>query len=267
MTNKFKSFHGLTAVPFSKSIGTEHLFACNSHTELIARLEMALSTDDLALVTGASGTGKSSALRKFVDSLDTVTHPWVYLTAERYRIGELSKQILSGLKIVPPFHGYVALSRLKQEIEKRHREKNAKPVIILDEAQELPPETFLSLKNLTNYEMDSQPKVLIVLSGQSELTATLGMGRFESLARRIRIRCRVEPLSLDETGRYIIHQMANCGSRKPIFADEAVARIFSASQGNMSLVNNLCYAALIFSASESQPIIGPATIEKVEAGL
>jgi len=267
MTNNLKSFHGLTAVPFSKLIGTQHLFQCSSHNELIARLEMALAMDDLALVTGASGTGKSSALRRFIDALDSTTHPWVYITADRYKIGDLCKQILHGLKTTPPFHTYAAMNRLKQEIEKKHREKNAKPVIIIDEAQELPPETLLSMKNLTNYEMDSQPKLLIILSGHNDLTAILGMLRYESLSRRIRIRCRVEQLTLEETSRYITHQLDKCGSRKPIFAEESVARIFTLTQGNISQINNICLQSLILSASESQPIVGPAIIEKVAQGI
>ena len=91
MTDNLKSFHGLTAVPFSKSIGTQYLFQGSSHNEMIARLEMALAMDDLALVIGTSGTGKSSALRRFIDTLDPTTHPWVYVTAERYKIGDLCK--------------------------------------------------------------------------------------------------------------------------------------------------------------------------------
>ena len=267
MSDQITVFHGLTKMPFSKIIGTSYLFHCASHNELIARLEMALKTDDLALVTGISGSGKSTALRRFIDSLDQVTHPWVYLTAERYRIGELCKQILHGLKITPPFHGYAALARLKQEIEKRHREKNAKPVIVIDEAQELPLETLMSLKNITNYEMDSQSKLLIVLCGQIELGATLGMSRLESLARRIRIRYQVVYLSLEETIRYIEHQLTHCGSRKAVFTEDAIARIFSVTQGNISLINNICFSALILAASDSQLIIGPAIIEKVENGL
>ena len=267
MTKNIKIFHGLTNIPFSKNIGTNQLFSSASHNELLARLDMALANDDLAVVTGPSGAGKSSALRRFLSSLDQVTHPTVYLTMERFRIGELCKQALRGFKCSVPFHGYVALSRLKQEIEKRHREKNSKPVIVLDEVQELPPETLLSLKNLTNYEVDSQPKVLIILSGQSEFLATLGMGRFESLSRRIRIRCRIEPLTLEETKQYIEHHLSISGSKKPIFSDEAIALIFSMSLGNYSLINNICFAALILAASEKASIIGPAIIEKLENGI
>lgn len=267
MTNKLKTFHGLTSIPFSKCIGTTNLFEGASQTEMIVRLEMALSMDDLALVTGTSGTGKSSALRKFVETLDPATHPFAYITAERFRIGELCKQILLGLKITPPFSGYAALTKLKKEIETRYSEKNSKPVIVIDEAQELPPETLLSLKNLTNFEMDSRPKLLIILSGHNELASTLGMYRYESLSRRIRIRCKIEPLSLEETSRYLESQLANCGSRKSIFAQESIARIFSATQGNISQINNLCLNALIFAAAESQPIVGPAIIDKVLGGM
>ncbi len=267
MTEKLKIFHGLTSMPFSKMINTNSLFESKTLKESIARLEMALDIEDLVTITGSSGTGKSVILRRFADSLDTSTHPSVYITAERYKIGELTKQILHGLKINPPFHGYAAVRAFKLEIEKRYREKNAKPVIIIDEAQELPPETLLSLKNLTNYEMDSKSKLLIILSGHNELDATLGMTRFESLLRRIRIRYRVYPLSLEETGRYIVHQLSTCGCRKPIFADESIAKIFTLTQGNISQINNMAMQALILSASEDQPIVGPMIIEKVIGGI
>lgn len=267
MLDILKSFHGLTSVPFSKAIGTAHLFESASHKELLARLEMALGMEDLVLITGSSGTGKSCALRRFAQSLDQTTHPWVYVTAERYKIGELCKQILAGLKCVPPFHGYAALNKLKQEIEKLHREKNAKPVIVLDEAQELPPETLLSLKNITSYEMDSRPKLLLILSGHNELAATLGMTRLESLLRRVRIRFKVEPLDVGEASRYIVHQLEKCGCKKPIFSEEAVARLYSATKGNFSQINNVCLTALIFSASQNSPIVGPAIIEQALSGI
>lgn len=267
MIEHVKSFHGLTHVPFCKSIGTSQLYECTPHNELIARLEMALQTDDLALVTGASGSGKSSALRRFADTLDPVTYPCAYISSERYRIGELCKVILSAFKLEVPFHGYAALSRLKKEIEKWHKDKNAKPVIIIDEAQELLPKTLLSLKNLTNYEMDSNPNVLIILCGHNELETTIGLAQFESLARRIRIRYRVNNLSLSDINTYIRHQLDCCGAKKEIFAEEAIASMYNATKGNISLINNICFGSLIAAASENSPIIGQGIVEKVQSGM
>jgi len=262
MIDSVKTFHGLIRVPFCKSIGTNHLFESSALQEIIARLEMALSTDSFAVISGPSGCGKSSALRKFSESLDSVTHPSVYISCEKYKIGELSKQILSGLKIKPPFHGYVALSSLKKEIEKRGAEKNAKTVIILDEAQELPIETLLSLKNLSNYEMDSKENVLIVLCGHNELLSTLVMDRLDSLCRRIRIRYRVGNPCLEEITKYIKQQMKRCGATRDVFSDDAIATIYNSTKGNISLVNNICFEAIIISASQNTQVIGPGIVEK-----
>lgn len=266
MTDMVKTFFGLKKMPFSKEIGERELFASESMREASARLAFALETDDMALVTGAPGSGKSSVLRSFSATLDSHSYPHVYITCERYKIGDIAKLALAGLKISPPFHAFAALDKLKKEVRRLNHEKGAKPILIIDEAQELPVTTLASMKNLTNYEMDSARCILIVLAGQAELAATLRLSQLESLARRIRLHCQIGNLSIEETSRYIVHQMKIAGVEKILFADEAVAQIFSITKGNISAINNICFNLLILGAVESKDIIGPSMVDQVCVG-
>ena len=61
-----------------------------------------------------------------------------YLTAENYKIGDIAKLFLSGLNIAPAYNGYKALDQVKKSVTKMQAEKNQKPVLIIDEAQQLP---------------------------------------------------------------------------------------------------------------------------------
>ena len=79
---------------------------------------------------------------------------------------------------------------------------------LYDEVQELPTSSFISLKNLLNYSMDSEILLFLILCGQDSIYEKLGYSQLEALSRRIRIRYALRALSMEETGGYI----SLCGS-------------------------------------------------------
>ncbi len=112
------------------------------------RLSLAVGNEDFALISGTAGSGKSSAIRYFISQIDPKAYPHIYITAEKYKIGDIAKLILHGIKVEIPYNGYAALRKAKSLISKMNAEQNIKPVIIIDEAQELPVSTLSSIKNL-----------------------------------------------------------------------------------------------------------------------
>lgn len=258
---KIRSAFGMTRMPFSKEIAVSDLYAADGMRDALARLEAALENEDSALLTGPAGSGKSCVLRRFTASLDDKRYRVVYLSSESTRPGDIAKQILLGLAHEPPFHGTRAIRDMKRLVASSNTERGVKPVVILDEAQELPPGTLLSLKTFLNYEMDSRNYLFLLLCGQGEIEAALRTPVMESLERRIRIRCRLRPYSLDDTSKYIRHQTKTAGVARQLFSDEAVSRVFEYSRGIVSSVNHFCFNALVLAASESKEIIDPAMIE------
>lgn len=263
MKSKLKNFFGLKTVPFSKSIAASELYKSASLADITSRLEFALDNEDFYLITGAAGSGKSTSLRYALSQTDPQMFPYVYLTAENYKIGDIAKLFLAGLNIDPPFHGYKALNVVKTVVNKMHTEKNQKPVLIIDEAQELPISTLTSIKNLANFNLDSASRLLIILCGQYELLNKIKAAALESLRRRIRIHYSIEALSVEECSKYISYQMKLAGVEHKIFPDEIIAEIYRISQGIICNVNNICFELLIQAALNSKEIIEKSLLDKI----
>lgn len=265
MIDKIKNFFGLSKIPFTKSIGVNELFLSNQVKEAAARLELALQTDDFTLITGAVGCGKSTIIRYFVDQLDPNAYKIIYIPADDMKTGEIVKMSLTQLQVQAPFHQFAALRKFRQTVLQLNKEKNIKPLLIIDEVQELSVPALRAIKNLTNYQMDSENFLFVLLCGQREFTDTLNLRVLESLKRRIRIKYDIDSLTLEETSKYISHQLKICGLEKNIFSDDTKSQIYNISKGSISQINQLCFELLIVAVSESKDIIEGSMLEKIAA--
>ena len=266
-TDSIKNFFGLTKMPFLKTIGVNELFQGSSFKEACARLEIALENDDMALLTGAVGSGKSNVLRFFTHNLDPQAYKTVYIPADDFKIGEIAKRALAGLQVEIPYQATDALRKLKQSIISLNHDNGIKPVMIVDEVQELPASTIKSLKNIVNYNMDSENLIenllFIILCGQKSIGKKLGLDYLESLKRRIRVSYSLKGLSLEETSLYITHQLKICGLERNVFTDDTKAGIFNHSKGIISTINAVCFDLIIYAAAHSKDIIEPSMLEIV----
>jgi type II secretory pathway predicted ATPase ExeA len=262
-TDALKNFFGLQKMPFSKLIGVNELYHSSSFQEACARLQIALENEDVALLSGAVGSGKSNVLRYFTHGLDPNAYRCIYIAVDTFKIGEVAKRALLALNVEVPYTGSQALRTLQQTILTLNRDKGIKPVLVLDEIQELPLPTLISLKSLINYGMDSEILLFLLLCGQNSIHEKLGYPPLEALRRRIRVRYALRPLSLEETGAYITHQMKICGVAQSVFSDDAKAAIFQHSKGALSEINALCFDLLIYAVAHSKQIIEPSMLEVV----
>ena len=71
MNNKLLTFFGFTRMPFSKDIPTGDIFNNSMINGLLGMFELGISTEDIMLIFGKIGCGKTVALRLFMGSLDT----------------------------------------------------------------------------------------------------------------------------------------------------------------------------------------------------
>lgn len=266
MIDKILNHFGMKRIPFSKTISTVDLFKTPSLRCINDRLTLAVGSEDFALISGTAGSGKSSALRYFVSQLDPATYPFVYMTAERYKIGDIAKLILHGLNMQAPYNGYAALRKCNTEIAKMSSENNIKPVIIIDEAQELPVNTLSSIKNLANFEMDSKSRATFVLVGQNQLINKINMSELASLKRRIRVRYKFNNLSVEDTMRFIDHQLKIVGITKTVFTEDTKNEIYRASNGIICNINNICYDLMVTAVEKSLDIIETSLLEEVLVG-
>lgn len=263
MTADIQNRFGFKHMPFIKQVSTSDLFQSISMKQVRDSLRLAVENEDFALLSGSPGSGKSSAIRKFLHDLDPNDYPWAYITAERYSIGDVAKAVLHSFHCTVPHRSFTALREFRSFIGKTNSEKNAKPVVVIDEAQELPLQTFRSIKNMANFEIDGTSRLTIIFCGQSELVDIMKSQQLESLRRRIRIRYLFRPMSIEETLAYIDHHLKRSGATKAIFTDDCKSEIFKLSQGNVSNINNICFDLLRAATEQGKDIIEPSMMEHI----
>src|SRR5205807_3861134 len=111
-------------------------------------------------------------------------------------------------------------------------EAGREPVLIIDEAQLIPTKsTFDEIRLLTNFQLDDQNLLSVLLIGQPELEARLERTAYAALRQRIGLRYRLGALTEEETARYIEHRIRVAGGTRNPFSAEAVREIHAVSGG------------------------------------
>jgi general secretion pathway protein A len=129
-------------------------------------------------------------------------------------------------------------------------------VLILDEAQNLPPGVLEQVRLLTNLETSTEKLLQVILIGQPELLRLLGRRDLRQLAQRITARCHLQPFSRRETRRYIAHRLSVAGGGPHLFTPPAIRRIHRVSGGVPRLVNVLCDRALLGAYTRGERGVG-----------
>src|SRR5437667_7610502 len=232
----FEEFFGFTTKPFGKTPDPAFLFESPQHKEALARLEYAVEEKELALLVGDIGSGKTMLSRALMDRLGD-SRPVVLLLNPRPTPAQLLRSIASGLGLVPSRYRNELLDQIHGKLCELYEAKR-EPVLIIDEAQLIPSKaTFDEIRLLTNFQLDDQNLLSVLLIGQPELETRLDRSHYAPLRQRIGLRYRLGPLSLAETIAYIEHRIRVAGSAHNPFTRSTMERIHAVSCGITRLIN------------------------------
>jgi general secretion pathway protein A len=107
------------------------------------------------------------------------------------------------------------------------------------------------LRLLTNYQMDSDNRLCVLLVGLTELRRRLAMAVHESLDQRIVVRHHVPGLARDELPRYLQHRLRLAGTELPLFTPPATEALYQATNGMPRKVNRIAHYALTAAALDN----------------
>lgn len=253
------SHYGFSRLPFGKEIGPQDMFQSDALTQASAMLELGIESEDIIVLTGPIGCGKSLTLRYAARGFDPNRYQLMYLRGNLMHGGELIKLVLQGMKINPPH----STLKAKPVFFTAVSEASRKPVVVLDDAQDASPQALLTIKAMTNFDSDSQNRITFILSGQPELNAILGYSHFDSLRARIRLSHHLTGMGLQETCAYIDHGLSIVHRQEKLFSDNAKAEIFKRSNGIPRLINTLCYQAIVRGAIDRKMILDTHDLPEV----
>ena len=255
----FEEFFGLATKPFGKTPDPSFLYESNQHREALARLEYAVEEKELALLVGDIGSGKTTLSRALIDRIGE-SRPVVLLINPRLTPAQLLRAIAHGLGLEPARFRNDLLDQLHSRLFALYEEKR-EPVLIIDEAQLVPSKaTFDEIRLLTNFQLDDQNLLSVVLIGQPELEERLERAAYAPLRQRIGMRYSLGPLSLAETISYIEHRIRVAGGARNPFDRNAMEEIHALSGGIPRLINTLATTALLDAFGEDAETIDPSRI-------
>jgi type II secretory pathway predicted ATPase ExeA len=255
------SYFSFTREPFSRELAPQEVFVSRGHQELSARLRHAIDTGSLAVITGQVGCGKSTAIRSFVNTLDASKYRYIYLANSALSPAEFYKSLLLQVGIRPG-RGISENKRLVTDAMMDMSQKGVRPLIAVDEAQDIPVSMLNEFRFALNYRTDSFSPLMVILSGQPQLAETLRLQVLECIRQRISVHYRLPSLGEDEISGYILHHLKIAGCDRQIFTDEAINLIYQRSKGVPRMVNNICRYALIAAAQSDSATVDADAVQK-----
>jgi general secretion pathway protein A len=210
----------------------------------VEALAAAVSHRQCAAAIGPAGSGKTSLTRFLKSRLPEARFRVHYVKVTDLSKRDLCREIAAVMDVAPAGSYPVLVRRLQKRFLATQDTDGVRPVLLLDDVQDMRPDVLGLLCVLTNFEMDSRLLLSVVLVGQPPLRRLLRREELEDVAGRLSHIVTLRLLSREETSAYVKHRMTIAGARVVPFDEDALTAIFEASRGNMRAIDSVALKAL-----------------------
>lgn len=260
----YERFYNLRERPFALSPDPEYLFLSHVHSEALDSIRYGIeSRAGFIVVTGEIGSGKTTLLQTVLQRLD-----------DRTVIARVVNTMLDPRELLDAIaldFGLTNISPSKPVLLRdlglflvEQRRQGRRPLLVIDEAQNLSPQALEEVRLLSNLETEKSKLLQILLAGQPNLREKIASADLEQFRQRIAVSYHLLPLAPPETEAYINFRLEHAALGQPLrFPADACTLIHDVTGGVPRLINVLCDAALVFGYAEERRTIDRPLIEEV----
>ena len=260
----YEKFYNLRERPFALSPDPEYLYLSRVHREALDSLRYGIeSRAGFIVVTGEIGAGKTTLLQTLLQRLDD--------RATVARVVNTTLDPRELLEAIALDFGLDTLGRTKPLMLRElgqflvaQRAAGKRPLLVIDEAQNLSSAALEEVRLLSNLETEKSKLLQILLVGQPDLRDKIASAELEQFRQRVAVSYHLTPLDEPDTTGYIQSRLAHAAlGTPPAFSPEAAALVHRASGGVPRIVNVICDAALVFGYAEERPNIDLPLLQEV----
>lgn len=264
----YERFYNLRERPFALSPDPEYFYLSRVHREALDSIRYGIeSRAGFIVITGEIGAGKTTLLQTLLPRLaDRTTVARLVNTTLDPR--ELLEAIVLEFGLDSAGKSKPALLRDLGQFLVQQRLEGRRPLLVVDEAQNLSPQGLEEVRLLSNLETEKSKLLQILLIGQPNLRDTIASPELEQFRQRVVVSYHLTPLDASETAGYIRSRLEHAAiGEPPRFPVDAAELVHRRSGGVPRIINVICDAALVFGYAEERRDIDLALIREVVGEL
>lgn len=265
----YDEFYGLSGKPFQLTPDHRFFFDSQGHHRALAYLRYGLEQGEgFIVITGAIGTGKTILVRALFNELEGRSIMAAQLVTTQVEPEDMLRMVCASFGLAHEGMNKATLLHNLEVIARTRFAEGRRILLVVDEAQNLPPRSLEELRMLANFQVDGRSLFQSFLLGQEELRRTLQLPAMEQLRQRVIAAYHLEPLSSEETRAYVEFRLGRVGwSGDPELAPDIYALVHSKTGGVPRRINALCDRLLLFGCIEGRHSLAVEDLELVAAEL
>jgi len=256
MNKRLLNLYGLKFNPFSSQLPATALWTPPSIQNFCWRMEQQIGEGGFALVWGDPGVGKSAALRILAEHLGGLRDLCVgTLTRPQAKMADFYRELghLFGVSLSPNNRWYSSKS-LREKWLAHIESAVTRPVLIIDEAQEMNSLVLSELRLLASADLDSRSILTILLAGDHRLGNRLEEPDLLPIASRMRSRLRLEALPPKQLQDCLNHVIKAAGNPK-LLSPSLLQTLSDHAAGNLRLLMNMANDLLVAACQQEREVL------------
>jgi general secretion pathway protein A len=265
----YEAYYGLHAKPFQLRPDPRFFYGSKGHKHAMAYLQYGLSqAEGFIVVTGEIGAGKTTLVRHLFGELDSTKIVAAQIVNTHLNSEDALKMVAAAFGLpLDSISKAVLLMRIEKFLQNCDQH-GKRALLVVDEAQNLGPQTIEELRMLSNFQTANNSLLQIFLLGQPEFRKTLMSPDMQQLRQRVIASYHLGPMDSEETRTYIEHRLHLVGwNNDPRLSDEAFLAIHRFTGGLPRKINTLCDRLFLMGYLEEIHDLDKSDVDEVIADI
>jgi type II secretory pathway predicted ATPase ExeA len=249
-----RNLYGLKYNPFLPDLPPEALYTIPGSESFGMRVQSMAEHGGFALITGEPGHGKSKTLQKIAHRLEQVPDLTVgVMQRPQSKLGDFYRELGELFHVsMTPSNRYGGFKALRDRWKSHCQSTLLKPVLLIDEAQQVSAECLTELRILQSHKFDSQSLLFTILCGDNRLPDRFRTADLLPLGSRIGARLLLEPLSPEQLQDYLHFALDQAGNSQ-LMSDELIRTLSGHAANNLRVLNQMAGELLAAAAQQNLP--------------
>lgn len=251
---KLLAMYGLKWNPFLPSIPVEALWPPPGIESFFFRVENLVMDGGFALICGEPGLGKSKDLQMLDHRLKRIGDVVVgVMQRPQSSLSDFYREMgsLFGVNLSPS-NRYGGFKALRERWKNHIKSTLFRPVLLIDEAQEMVTPCLNEIRLLGSDKFDSICLLTSVLCGDMRLPERFRNTALVSLGSRMRVRMTLQPLARHDLLNYLDHALSQAGAPQ-LMSKTLMETLVDHAAGNLRVLNTMADEMLLEGASREMP--------------